>query len=68
MHEYDWKDTSNTVVPEQRAIAIYMNDEGQVVIRERDGGICGEEDAFIVIARESVGPVIERLKQLADAQ
>lgn len=46
MSNWDWSDKSDLVIEPVRAIAVYENQAGQIVIRQE--GINGEQDSIIV--------------------
>lgn len=63
--EFDWEaDADSVVVPEQPAIAVYKNHEGHVVIRQA-GHYGPDEDQSIVIVKENVAKLVERLLEVA---
>ena len=62
--DFDWQADDSVVVQEQQATAVYVNDAGQIVIRQHD---YPEDDHFVVIAASSVCAVIAAL-QKAQAQ
>jgi hypothetical protein len=58
--DYDWNDNRNTIIPQQDAIAIYLNDDGMIEIRQRDP--LEDWDSVIVISKTSIPALIERLQ------
>jgi hypothetical protein len=58
--DYDWNDNRNTIIPQQDAIAIYLNDDGMIEIRQRDP--LDDRDSVIVISKASIPALIERLQ------
>ncbi|WP_342714427.1 hypothetical protein AAFG22_14715 [Bradyrhizobium sp. B024] len=64
---FDWCPTNgDVIVPEQRRIAVYVNNWGQAVIKE-ERSWDQEEDAFICISKEFLPDVIARLRAIVDA-
>jgi hypothetical protein len=62
--DFLWRaDNEDIVMPEQRATAVYRNCWGQVVIRQ-ERTWDEDTDAFIIIARDHVPAVINRLQAL----
>lgn len=55
--EFDWSDTGSVILPEQPETAIYHNERGDLVIRQRARG----EDVEVIIAAELVDLFIDRL-------
>ena len=63
--EWSWdneSDQCDVVFPTTRGVAIYMNDDGGVVIRQQ--GERGEDDAFIIVQREHAIEIADALKAL----
>lgn len=62
---FNWDDArDDMVVPTQRGIAVYVNPNNEIVIRQEsaDGA---DEDNFVFFHAEFVDKLIERLKQVA---
>lgn len=64
MSEFDWYGDRSVVVREQLSVAVYVNPNGQMVIRqqcpwERD------DDSIIIVNPESAQAVADRLTALA---
>lgn len=57
-----WKES--TVIPSVRAVAVYTNPNGDIVIRQEG---YPDEDDFIVIPRGAVNSLVEALKAEAEA-
>ena len=55
--EFDWRENDSIMVREQPAIAVYLNNYGQVTLR-RERSWNEEEDCLIPIARENVLTVV----------
>jgi hypothetical protein len=55
---YDWKDATCTVIHQQDAIAVYLNPNDQVVIRQHGWP---DEDNRVVISKECLEALIDRL-------
>jgi hypothetical protein len=50
-------------VPTQLAIAVYLNVNGDVCIRQ-EGQYGADEDVYIVVTRQNLVPLIARLEQI----
>lgn len=62
-HDFDWQNSPDVIIREQRAIAVYTNPYGGVVVRE-ERGWDEEEDRFIVLSSpEATGALIAALKR-----
>jgi hypothetical protein len=60
---FDWDPENKCIlVPESRALALYINPWGQIVLRQ-DGGY--DDDVWILVNVHDVSRLIERLKELA---
>ncbi|MEI9914959.1 MAG: hypothetical protein WDN29_03210 [Methylovirgula sp.] len=59
--EFDWSKSEDIVVPRQGAIAVYLNDNKDLVIRE-EGEL--QQDHYIVISRKHVNLVLKRAREL----
>lgn len=57
--EFDWSNKENIVVPRQGAVAVYLNPNNDLVIRE-DGEM--QDDHYVVISRQHVNLVLKRHK------
>lgn len=58
--EYEWND-EDTAIPAQGETAIYRNEKGYTVIRQRDPFV-GEEQ-FVVVLPDFLPLIINRLQQ-----
>jgi hypothetical protein len=63
--EFSWRDANSIVVHSVSAIAVYMNPDGDVVIRQQATQY-GEDDPFIVIPRDRVPQILEAIGKTAD--
>ena len=62
--DFKWEPENGAiVVAEQRALAVYRNDWGQVVIRAAATEY-GEPDAFIVVSQEHLPALIAKLSAI----
>lgn len=62
--KFDWSDARKTgeeIVPEQAAIAVYENDDGDLVIRQKSE--YGEDDHYICIQYTYLPRLITALEQ-----
>jgi hypothetical protein len=57
--EFDWS-LEDTTIGEQHQIACYLNNAGNLVIRER-AGCCDDGDTWIVVAKNNVELLIRML-------
>lgn len=59
---FDWNPVTNPaiVIPEQRAVAIYTNPVGHIVIREQ-AAWDDDRDSFVCIAPEHVDAAVDRI-------
>jgi hypothetical protein len=63
--DFDWNDDdSNVVVPEQAAIAVYLNPRGNVVIRQA-GQYRPDEDSFVIVAPDHAAAVADAILRVA---
>jgi hypothetical protein len=60
--DFDWCDDDAVAVREQRAIAIYLNPAGDIVIRQQTWR---DEDPFVVISPDNLMLVIDRVCDIA---
>lgn len=66
---FNWNDLDDgeRVVETVRAVAVYHNEQGKIVVRqERDWN--EEEDSFIVLPVEAAEILIQKLRALIDGQ
>lgn len=61
--EFKWNDRESVVVKSQDAIAVYANDDNDLVIR-RQQAWDEDEDVFIVISRQYARHVIEAMERV----
>ncbi len=71
---FDWdaKDNKNIVNPRVDAIAIYINNDNDIVIRQRDAipadisnsPFAQPQDAFVILSRRYLPNVIQRLREI----
>ena len=61
--EFSWNDTDSVIIKEVSATAVYLNPNNDVVIRQQNP--TQSDDAFIIIPKQCVKPLITRLKALA---
>lgn len=63
---YNWSDdNSELAILEQRAIAIYENSAGHIVIRQK--ALDGEDDSIIIVKAQNVTQLTLRLNGEAEA-
>ncbi|MCK1553128.1 hypothetical protein IVB11_29840 [Bradyrhizobium sp. 177] len=61
--DFNWNDRESVVVKPQDAIAVYANDDNDLVIR-RQQAWDENEDTFVVISRQSARHVIEAMERV----
>jgi hypothetical protein len=62
--DFDWYRDESIVVKEQFPIAVYVNADGYVVIRQR-GDEFNDEDALIAITPDNIRNLVDRLCEVA---
>lgn len=62
--EFDWSDSGAVIIPEHQAVAVYEGARGDVIIRQ-NGGMYDEGDHIVIIHRDNLQAVIDRLCDLA---
>jgi hypothetical protein len=61
--QFNWgPENEDTLAPESRALALYVNRWGQIVLRQNGGY---DDDVWILINIHDVPRLVERLKELA---
>jgi hypothetical protein len=61
--DFDWSPKNGDIaVPGQRALAVYANAYGQLVIRVQADAYDDDGDPFIAVSREHVPKLIERMR------
>jgi hypothetical protein len=58
--DFDWLNSESVVVPEQQAVAIYFNPNGELVIRQ-ERSWSDEYDHFIVIHQRNAQQFLDKL-------
>jgi hypothetical protein len=61
---FDWFKDASVIVPEQQAVAVYRNQQGDIVIRQ-ERSWSQDDDSFVVIHPDNLMRVIDRLCDLA---
>lgn len=64
MSEFDWEGDESVVFPTSYAVAVYINDSGDVVIRQADP--IGNDDSFVVIPPRQLKALIGALRNFQD--
>lgn len=62
MSDFDWSNDASVVFPSVMAVAVYVNEDGNVVIRQKD--VFDDDDQFVAIPVENVPALIESLEQV----
>lgn len=57
---FDWANNEDVLVPEQAAVAVYLNPKGAVVLRQEAD--MGDDDHFVYIAINHIPALIAKLK------
>lgn len=66
--DFDWSAKHEAVIlTEQLALAVYVNREGDAVIRRRQEAYFEEDDAIVVVLYENLPKVIAALTKIAKA-
>ncbi len=60
MSDFDWANPTDVVIRSVNAIAVYRNDDGDIVVRQQSR--LGEEDTFIVVPENLVNGLIVALQ------
>lgn len=63
MSGFDWLKNDSVVISRVDAIAAYLNQDGDVVIRQQDP--LGDDDAVIVLPKNRVADLVLALQNLA---
>lgn len=63
MNDFSWSNHDAIVVAPVAAIAVYINLDGDVIIRQQVG--LGDEDSFIIIPPSNLKALIVALRKLA---
>ncbi len=58
--DFNWNEPNSVIVRHQPAIAVYLNDDDEVVIRQQ-GHYGPDEDQWIYIAKENVQKVVQAI-------
>jgi hypothetical protein len=62
--EFNWiEDADDIILPEQRAVAVYWNKQGSLIIRQEKAW-CDEDDQFVVVEKANVNVFIDRLTEV----
>jgi hypothetical protein len=63
MSDFNWSGCEDVVVPQVDAVAVYLNDNGDIVIRQRDS--MGGDDSVIIFPVSAHKAVIGAIKEVA---
>jgi hypothetical protein len=63
---FTWNELKNddVIVPSVRAVAVYENQAGEIVIRQ-ERSWSEDEDPVVIVPRAYLGPLIAKLKAMA---
>lgn len=59
--DFDWSDDS-VCIPKVMAVSVYINSRSEIVIRQE--GDYGEEDNLVIIPREHVSALINKINEV----
>src|SRR6516225_1103292 len=65
-NDFDWDDEALAIIPEQGRIAVYLNPNGDLCIREQGDHAC--EDQWIVVARGNVEKFLQPVFDVMDLE
>ena len=60
MNDFNWDNDETVVFPTANAVAVFMNEDGGVVIRQQDP--MGDDDPFVVIPPAQLKALIKALR------
>lgn len=58
--DWDWNDPTRVALPAVAAVAVYTNQQGEIVIRQQS--LYGEEDSVIIVPRKSISALVKALR------
>lgn len=61
--DFDWNETESVIVPEQAATAVYFNNAGQIVIRQK-GDPYDDEDHWFLFAPANAAILARRILEM----
>ena len=62
---FSWNDSDSIVIERVRAIAVYPNADGNIVVRQQADGY-GEEDAIVIVPADRVQELIAAIKDTSE--
>ena len=66
MPEYDWANSSDDIVfPSAAAVAVYLNGDGDLVIRQQRDPY-EDEDSVVIVPRDKVPALIRKISSTVD--
>ena len=64
--EYDWTNSSDDIAfPSTAAVAVYLNGDGDLVIRQQHEP-CEDEDSVVIVPRDRVPALIRKISSVVD--
>ena len=63
-NSFDWTDADDVIIPAVSAVAVYLNVDNDIVIRQNPYP-WQDEDALIIIPKTHIRRLIDKLTQLA---
>lgn len=64
--DFDWDETESVIVPEQSATAVYFNNAGQIVIRQKADPSYEDEDHWFLFAPANAAILARRILELVE--
>lgn len=65
MSEFDWSHSENVIFHSYAAVAVYVNGDGDLVIRQKQDGY-EDEDSVVIIPGDMVPRLLNRIAFAAD--
>jgi hypothetical protein len=62
-NDFDWNDTESVIIHDQPSTAVYLNERGQVVIRQAQWP---DDDSFVYVSPEFVGVLARAVMDAAE--
>lgn len=65
MPDFDWSNNADLVFPTTAAVAVYLNCDGDLVIRQQRDPY-EDEDSVVIIPRERVPALLRKIASVAE--
>lgn len=59
-NDFDWSKNDSVVVPTMEGVAVYTDQDGDIVVRQQN--IMGDEDAVVIISRGSAAKIAKAIQ------